>query len=152
MNSNPLRTKVIISNRLSNHRHGTIPLRTAIGTVPTTFAVIVVAIIGAIGFVTFAQPTVPNQPCGLNPGVSVVTVNGVPKCVVGPPLVVSSDGKADFRNGTVVDFHVNATIAGMIGGAKNDTAILADGTRVIFNSKGVIAVVYPYQGKEVFSN
>ena len=97
-----------------------------------------------------------NQPCGLNPGESVVTENGVLKCVVGPPLTVSNDGKADFRNGTVVDLNVNATGAGMIGeggaGGSNDTIILTNGTRIVFNSRGVVVTVSPYKGEEVFAN
>src|SRR5438876_3908823 len=152
MNSYSVRKEAIISNRFPKRQHGMASQRSAIATTSTAFAVIIVATIGAIGFVTLSQPPVPNQPCGALPGVSVVTVNGVPKCVVGPPLAVSPDGKADFRNGTVVDLHVSAPIAAVIGGAKNDIVIIANGTRIIFNSKGIIAAIYPYQGKEVFSN
>ena len=86
----------------------------------------------------------------------MVTENGAPKCVVGPPLVVSNDGKADFRNGTVVDLNVNATGAGVIGaggaGGSNDTIILTNGTRIVFNSRGVIVTISPYKGEQVFSN
>jgi hypothetical protein len=93
-----------------------------------------------------------NQPCGLNPGVSVVTVNGVAKCVVGPPIIVNYDGRIDFRNGTVVDLHANLTASSFIGGSSYDTVVTSNATRFIFNAHGVIATMYPYQGKEVFAN
>ena len=93
-----------------------------------------------------------NQPCGTNPGVSVVTVNGVAKCVVGPPVMVYDDGRVDFRNGTVVDLHANLTASSFIAGGSYDTVVTSNATRFIFDAHGVIATMYPYQGKEVFTN
>jgi len=137
-------------------------LRAAIGTTTTQFAVIIVAITVTMGFATFSQPSAFNQqPCGsfssLGADESVVMVNGVSKCIFGPPLYISDDGKADFRNGTVVDLHVNATGASSLGDggggtSLNDTLILTNDTRIVFNSRGIIATVSPYEGKEVFSN
>ena len=86
------------------------------------------------------------------PGVSVVTSNGIQKCVVGPPIVTYPDGRVDFRNGTVVDLHANLTGAALINGGANDTVILPNGTRFTFNSHGIIVTISPYQGRAVYSN
>jgi hypothetical protein len=62
----------------------------------------------------------------------------------------------DFRNGTVVDLHANLTGAATIGdgrsGGRNNTVILPNGTRFIFNGRGVIEIISPYQGTAVYSN
>jgi hypothetical protein len=122
---------------------------------------LLIAAVGLVAFTHSSGASGGSQPCYVGggvvePGVSVVTENGVPKCVVGPPLVVSDDGQADFRNGTVVDLNVNATGASVIGaggeGGSNDTVVLINGTRMVFNSRGVIVTISPYKGEQVFSN
>ena len=95
-------------------------------------------------------------PCGLRPGVSVVTADGVQTCVTGPPLVVNPDGEVDFRNGTVIVLHANLTGVATFGdggsGGRNDTVGLHNGTRIIFNSRGVLVTISPYQGRAAYSN
>jgi hypothetical protein len=107
-------------------------------------------------------PTGPSQtssatggPCGLLPvpGVSVVSFsNGSEACVAGPPLVVGSDGVADFRNGTKVSLGFNGWYSGLIAGTPYDTVVLENGTRILFDSSGVEAAIYPNLGEELFSN
>jgi hypothetical protein len=110
-------------------------------------------------FQILSSQTTMTQTCGLGvtlPGVSVVTSDGVQICVVGPSIVVNPNGMVDFRNGTVVDLHANLTGAATIGdgrsGGRNDTVILPNGTRFIFNGRGVIEIISPYQGTAVYSN
>jgi hypothetical protein len=95
-----------------------------------------------------------TSPCGIVPGVSVVTSNGKPTCVAGPALVVNPDGRVDFRNGTIVDLHTNLTGVGTLGdgSGKNVTVILPGGTRITFDSRGIIVTIFPYQGRVVYSN
>ena len=90
------------------------------------------------------------------PGESVVISNGVQVCIAGPPLAINSDGQVDFRNGTVVNLRANLTGAATLGeggsGGRNDTVILTNGTRITFNSRGIIVIISPYQGRAVYSN
>lgn len=68
-------------------------------------------------------------------------------------MFVSGDGRIDFRNGSVVDLHANTTGSAIISGLYGyGTVVVTNGTRFIFNASGVIATLYPYQGKEVFTN
>jgi len=90
--------------------------------------------------------------CSLVPGISEVIVNGTTKCVVGPPIVVNDDGIVDFRNGTGVDLYANLTGSSFIGGTSYDTVVTLQATRFVFNAHGLIAIFYPYQGREVFAN
>lgn len=138
-------------------------LRRATGRTFVVFTLIAAAIVGGLGAGTlihansFQSANSQNQPCyeanGVTePGVSEITVNGVVKCVAGPPIIVNNDGRIDFRNGTVVDLHVNLTASGFMGGSTYDTVVTSNATRFIFNAHGIIATIYPYQGKEVFAN
>ena len=108
--------------------------------------------------VTQSSQTVASVPCPANPvpGESEVISNGVQICVVGPLLVVNPDGQVDFRNGTVVNLHANLTGAATLGeggsGGRNDTVILTNGTRITFDSQGVVVTISPYQGRAVYSN
>jgi len=118
------------------------------------FLVIAATVVGIMGLSTLVAnlSLSSNQPCGLTPGVSVVTINGVSKCVVGPPVIVNNDGRIDFRNGTVVNLHANLTASSFMGGSSADTVVASNATRFIFNARGVVAIIYPYQGKEVYAN
>jgi hypothetical protein len=130
--------------------------RRAIGTTAVAFTIIIAAVIAGLGAVALIRLQ-QSQPCYvvngvIEPGVSEVTVNGVVKCVAGPPVIVNDDGRIDFRNGTVVDLHANLTGASFIGGSTYDTVVTLNETRFIFNAYGLIATIYPYQGREVFAN
>ena len=136
----------------------------AIGTPTVALVVSVVLLVTAAGYVSYGLTSTnqsATQPCETSaglamPGVSVVTSNGVQKCVVGPPIVTYPDGRVDFRNGTVINLHANLTGAAVIGqggsGGRNDTVILPNGTRFTFNSRGIIVTISPYQGRAVYSN
>jgi hypothetical protein len=100
--------------------------------------------------VSLPQP--PYVICSPVPGVSEVIVNGTTKCVGGPPIVVNNDGVVDFRNGTGIDLYANLTGSSFIGGTSYDTVVTLQATRFIFNAHGLIATIYPYQGKEIFAN
>jgi hypothetical protein len=132
--------------------------RRAIGTTVVAFTIIIAAVAGGLGAIALVYTNSSqsannqNQPCGTLPGVSEVTVNGVVKCVAGPPIIVNNDGRIDFRNGTVVDLHANLTASDFIGGSAYDTAVTSNATRFIFNAQGVIATIYPYQGREILAN
>jgi hypothetical protein len=65
-----------------------------------------------------------------------------------------SYGSIDFMNGTVVYIHANTTGAALMGDGVYGyvTVVLTSGTRFIVNASGVIATLYPYQGREVFDN
>ena len=87
--------------------------------------------------------------------VSQVIVNHKVMCMDGgPPVSVGNDGRVDFMNGSVVYLHANMNNSGMMSSGLhgNDTVVIADGTRFIVNASGVLATLYPYQGKEVFAN
>ena len=127
------------------------------------FAIIAAAIVGGLGASALIHTNSTqsvnnqNQPCYVvngvtEPGVSEVTVNGVVKCVAGPPVIVNNDGRVDFRNGTVVDLRANLTASDFMGGSTYDTIVTSNATRFDFSAHGVIATIYPYQGKEVFAN
>ncbi len=138
--------------------------RTGIAAPTAALVVSAVLLATGVGFVSFGLTTAKlsaSQPCETSaglamPGVSVVTSNGVQKCMVGPPIVTYPDGRVDFRNGTVINLHANLTGAAVIGqggsGGRNDTVILPNGTRFTFNSNGIIVTLSPYQGKAVYSN
>jgi hypothetical protein len=86
-----------------------------------------------------------------------VIVNHTVMCYVGAPLLVVGDdgyGRMDFMNGTVVYVHANATGAALMADGVYGyvNVVLTNGTRFIVNASGVIAALYPYQGKEVFTN
>lgn len=121
-------------------------------------AVLAVAVISEAYLVILlmATPPIQTRPCGLNPGMSVVTSNGIEKCIVGPPIAVYDNGTVDFKNGTVINLHANLTSVALLGqggsGGRNDTVILTNGTRITFNSRGVIVTISPYQGRSVYSN
>lgn len=80
-----------------------------------------------------------------------MVVNGTQKCVVGPSILV--DGSTiNYRNGTVVNLPVQIAATDTDVGPNGGTLVSANGTRVTFNSKGLIAIIYPNQGREVFAN
>ena len=69
------------------------------------------------------------------------------------PIVVNDDGVVDFRNGTGVDLYANLTGSSFMGGGTTyDTVVTLQATRFIFNAHGLIATIYPYQGREIFAN
>ena len=95
----------------------------------------------------------PGGLCGLVPGVSEISFsNGSEACVAGPPLMVGSDGVADFRNGTEVNLGFSGWYSSLIVGTSYSTVVLENGTRILFDSSGVVAVIYPNLGEELFSN
>jgi hypothetical protein len=150
--------------------------RRALGKTAFALGVVAVVIIATAGFlivvmnysqltaggnnqtVSSAESTTQTyQPCpsangGFPPGLSQITINGKTTCVVGSPIIVGNDGSVDFRNGTVVDLNANTTGSAFIGGDQYDTLVTSNGTRFVFNAQGVVATLYPYQGKEVFAN
>jgi hypothetical protein len=52
----------------------------------------------------------------------------------------------------VVNLYSDLTGSSLIGGSGYDTVVTSDATRFIFNAHGVIATIYPYQGKRVYAN
>jgi hypothetical protein len=103
----------------------------------------------------FQESTTSGGPCGPLPvpGVSVISFsNGSEACVAGPPLMVGSDGVADFRNGTRVSLGFTGWYNGLIAGSPYDTVVLENGTRILFDSSGVEVVINPNLGEESFSN
>jgi hypothetical protein len=112
------------------------------------FAVIALLVVAVL--LVYSRP---QGPCGMAPGVSEVTAYGVKICVAGPPLVIRDSGMADFRNGTLVDLRIKGSdVVGVFGCASNCSVVLANGDRVVFDSRGVIARIYPSSGIEVFSD
>lgn len=139
------------------------PQRRALGTTAVAFVIIIAAVVGGLGASALIRANSSqavnnqNQPCYVvngvsEPGVSEITVNGTVKCVAGPPIIMNNDGRIDFRNGTVVDLHANLTASDFVGGSAYDTVVTSNATRFIFNAHGVIAIIYPYQGREVLAN
>ena len=141
-----VRTKVLVKDSIFHLRWILGHRRTAIATPTAALVVSAILLATGVGFASFGLTSdhqSATNPCetsaGLSmPGVSVVTSNGIQKCVVGPPIVTYPDGRVDFRNGTVVNLHANLTGAALINGGANDTVILPNGTRFTFNSNGII--------------
>ena len=91
-----------------------------------------------------------SSPDARFPDVGQTIVNHTVVCMSGSPLTVSNDGRVDFMNGSAVELHANMTGSAMVSGLYGyDTVVVTNGTRFIFNASGVIATLYPYQGKEV---
>ncbi len=101
---------------------------------------------------SFQTPITSENPCGTLPGVSAVSFDGGQICVAGPPLIVGPDGIADFRNGTKVSLGFSGWYPSLIMGTPYDTVVLENGTRILFDSAGVEALIYPNLGEESFSN
>jgi hypothetical protein len=83
-----------------------------------------------------------------------VIVNHTVMCYAGGPPNLGEGGVVDFMNGTVIHIHANTAGAALFGDGLNGyvSVVLPNGTRFIVNASGVIATLYPYQGKEVFAN
>jgi hypothetical protein len=88
---------------------------------------------------------------------NAVIVNHTVMCYGGSPRfndIGTAGDEIDFENGTVVYIHGNTNMAVLLGDGLYGylDVVLTNGTRFIVNASGVIATLYPYQGREVFDN
>ena len=66
--------------------------------------------------------------------------------------LVSNTGLARFPNGSTVRTGLTDVRGCYCVLDRTDWAVSSNGTRVLFNPKGVIATIYPFAGTEIFSN
>jgi hypothetical protein len=104
--------------------------------------------------ITYYNCSAPNAPLIDS---NAVIVNHTVMCYGGNPRfndIGTGGDEIDFENGTVVYIHGNTNMAVLLGDGLYGylDVVLTNGTRFIVNASGVIATLYPYQGREVFDN